>query len=60
MKFDFKDHQINQIVQTLAQRPYGEVFELINDIQRQAAQQQPQTGPQLVPMTPPPAEGTGT
>jgi hypothetical protein len=43
MKFDFTDAEIQQIVNTLAQRPYGEVFELMNNIQRQAAQQkQPQ------------------
>jgi len=47
MKFEFTDTQINQIVQTLAQRPYAEVFDLLNHIQRQAAQQQ-QPGPQLV------------
>jgi hypothetical protein len=43
MKFDFTDNEIQQIVNTLAQRPYGEVFELMNNIQRQAAQaKQPQ------------------
>lgn len=47
MKFEFTDPQINQIVQTLAQRPYAEVFDLIQLIQRQAAQQL-QSGPQLV------------
>jgi hypothetical protein len=43
MNFTFTDNEIQQIVNTLAQRPYGEVFELMNNIQRQAAQQkQPQ------------------
>jgi hypothetical protein len=39
MNFTFTDNEIQQIVNTLAQRPYGEVFELMNNIQRQAAQQ---------------------
>jgi hypothetical protein len=37
MNFTFTDNEIQQIVNTLAQRPYGEVFELMNNIQRQAA-----------------------
>ena len=45
MNFEFTDTQINQIVQTLAQRPYAEVFDLLAHIQRQAVQQQK---PQLV------------
>ncbi len=49
MNFEFNDAQINQIVQTLAQRPYAEVFDLMNNIQRQVVQQQQPTGPQLVP-----------
>jgi hypothetical protein len=42
MTLDFDDTQIQLIVNVLAQRPYGEVFELMNHIQRQvaAAQQQ--------------------
>jgi hypothetical protein len=52
MTFDFNDQQINLIVNTLAQRPYAEVFELMANIQRQAANQQPHTGPQLVPQEP--------
>jgi hypothetical protein len=56
MKFEFTDTQINQIVQTLAQRPYAEVFDLMNHIQRQAAAQGPQTGPQLVQVDPPVAQ----
>ncbi|HEY6509743.1 MAG TPA: hypothetical protein VIY56_17090 [Vicinamibacterales bacterium] len=48
MNFTFTDEEIQLIVNVLAQRPYGEVFNLMNNIQRQAAQQkQPQ--PQLVP-----------
>lgn len=47
MKFDFTDQQINHIVQVLSQRPYSEVFELMNNIQRQAIMQS-QPGPQLV------------
>ena len=47
MNFTFSDNEIQQIVNTLAQRPYGEVFELMNNIQRQAAQAATQR-PQLV------------
>ncbi len=48
MTIDFDDNQLQYIVNTLAQRPYGEVFELMNSIQRQVAQaRSPQ--PQLVP-----------
>jgi hypothetical protein len=48
MNFTFTDNEIQQIVNTLAQRPYGEVFELMNNIQRQAAQQK-QPALQAVP-----------
>ncbi len=47
MTLEFDDTQLQYLVNTLAQRPYGEVYELINSIQRQVAQaRQPQ--PQLV------------
>lgn len=42
MTFDFDDNQTQYIVNALAQRPYGEVFELMGSIQRQAATQQQQ------------------
>jgi hypothetical protein len=42
MTFDFDDAQIQYIVNTLAQRPYAEVFELMGNIQRQAATAQQQ------------------
>jgi hypothetical protein len=43
MTLEFNDQQIQYIVNALAARPYAEVFELMNDIQRQAAQaRQPQ------------------
>ena len=47
MTFDFTDQEIQYLVNTLAQRPYAEVFELMNNIQRQAAQHK-QPAPQLV------------
>jgi hypothetical protein len=50
MTLEFTEQQVAQIMQTLAQRPYAEVFDLIATIQRQAqAQQQPQRG-QVVEM----------
>ena len=48
MTLDFTDQQIGYIVNALAQRPYGEVFELMQEIQRQAAQQTGQARPQAV------------
>ena len=57
MTLDFTDQQISYIVNALAQRPYGEVFELMQDIQRQAAAQQQRTGPQLVNPEPTLASG---
>jgi len=39
MKFEFSEQQIQQIVNILAGRPYGEVYDLINNIQQQASQQ---------------------
>jgi hypothetical protein len=43
MKIEFTDNEIQLVVNVLAQRPYAEVFELMANIQRQAAQQkQPQ------------------
>lgn len=42
MTFEFDDAQIQYLVNALAQRPYGEVFELMGSIQRQAATQQQQ------------------
>jgi len=51
MTFEFTEQQVAQIMQTLAQRPYGEVFDLIATIQRQV-QQQAQGGqaPRLQPV----------
>ena len=40
MTFTFDEQQIQHIVNVLAQRPFAEVHELMNNIQRQAAQQQ--------------------
>lgn len=48
MNFEFTEPQINYIVHALAARPFGEVCELITDIQRQAAQQSGQARPQPV------------
>ncbi len=48
MTIDFDDTQLQYLVNTLATRPYGEVFELMNSIQRQVAQAR-QPAPQLVP-----------
>lgn len=48
MTFEFDDSQINMIVNALAQRPYGEVYELMANIQRQVTQLK-QPAPQLVP-----------
>ena len=56
MTFEFDDNQTQYIVNTLAQRPFAEVHELMALIQRQAANQPPRTAPQLVPVQPP----TGT
>jgi hypothetical protein len=52
MTFEFTEQQVAQIMQTLAQRPYGEVFDLIATIQRQAQQQAQQGGqaPRLQPV----------
>ncbi len=52
MKLDLPDQQIAQVLNILAQRPYAEVYEIINMIQVQAANQPPRTGPQLVPEAP--------
>lgn len=57
MILNLPDQQIGQIVNILATRPYAEVFELINEIQRQAALSQ-RPGLQPVPeQTPTPAAG---
>jgi hypothetical protein len=50
MTIDFDDNQLQYLVNTLAQRPYGEVFEIINSIQRQVAQARQ---PQLQAVQPP-------
>ena len=43
MNFEFDDQQINMIVNALAQRPYAEVYEMMNNIQRQVmSAKQPQ------------------
>ena len=42
MTFTFTDPQLQYIVNTLVQRPYAEVFELIGTIQQQVQQQQQQ------------------
>lgn len=39
MNFHFEQAQIEQILNILALRPYNEVFQIINNIQQQAAQQ---------------------
>ena len=39
MTLELTEQQLNFVVFALAQRPYGEVAELINVIQLQAAQQ---------------------
>lgn len=47
MTLDLTEQQVNYIAFALAQRPYGEVAELVNLIQQQAQQQQePQQEPQ--------------
>jgi hypothetical protein len=55
MTLEFTDQQIQYIVNALAARPYAEVFELMNDIQRQAAQARQ---PQLQAVHPTPAAAT--
>jgi hypothetical protein len=52
MNFEFDEQQIQYVVNTLAQRPYAEVFDLMNNIQRQAAQQRQQPRVQAVPAGP--------
>jgi hypothetical protein len=48
MNFEFTEQQIGYVLQTLAQRPWGESNELITSIQRQAQQaQQAQQARQL-------------
>jgi hypothetical protein len=59
MTFEFDDQQTQYIVNTLAARPYGEVFELMGSIQRQAATQQQQRL-QSVPTPTIPDPQTGT
>jgi hypothetical protein len=59
MNFEFDDQQAQYIVNALAQRPYGEVFELMGSIQRQVATQQQQRL-QAVPQPTTPDLPTGT
>ncbi len=49
MTFDFTEQQLGYLINTLAQRPYAEVAEIIASIQRQLAIQSGQAGPQPVP-----------
>lgn len=46
MTIDFTEQQLAQVLQTLAQRPYAEVFDLMQHIQRQAQAQVAQQGSQ--------------
>lgn len=48
MNFEFTEPQINYIAHALSLRPFAEVVELINEIQRQASQQSGQARPQPV------------
>jgi hypothetical protein len=50
MTFEFDDQQINMIVNALAQRPYAEVYEMMNNIQRQVMSAKQ---PQLQAVNPP-------